>query len=308
MVALRLMSWNVQNLFVPGSGDGPRSESDFEAKIAALAAVIDRFHPDVLALQEVGTEAALMSLQSAVRPTLSHRLLGLPDARGIRVALLSRRVLRGRVDVARFPPEILPIQTGDDPPGPVGPPTMNQLSRPALRARIRQGSRDIEIVVCHLKSKLLTYPGGRFFPRDEGQRARFAGYALNRRAAEAVALRSHLNGLLAGMGQHRAVVLAGDFNDEVDAATTQILNGPPGSEIGTAGFSRPDAGDGDRLWNLAPMIPRKSASRVATGAATSSSTTSSSATTWCAVPPRSTRAWRRPRCPPSPTTPTMLVT
>ena len=254
MVALRLMSWNVQNLFVPGSGDGPRTESKFEDKVAALAAIINGFQPDVLALQEVGSEAALVSLQSALRPALAHRLLGLPDARGIRVALLSRRVLRDRVDVARFPAQILPTQTGDDPPGPVGPPTMNQLGRPALRARIRQGNRDIEIVVCHLKSKLLTYPGGRFFARDEGERARFAGYALNRRAAEAVALRSHLNGVLAGMGRDRAVVLAGDFNDEVDAATTQILNGPPGSEIGTVGFSRPDAGDGDRLWNLAPLI------------------------------------------------------
>jgi hypothetical protein len=43
------------------------------------------------------------------------------------------------------------------------------------------------------------------------------------------------------------------MNDEVDAATTQILNGPPGSEIGTGGFSDPDRGD--RMWNLAPLIP-----------------------------------------------------
>jgi hypothetical protein len=41
----------------------------------------------------------------------------------------------------------------------------------------------------------------------------------------------------------------------LDAATTQILNGPTGSEIGTAGFGQADAGDGDRMWNLAPLIP-----------------------------------------------------
>ena len=45
------------------------------------------------------------------------------------------------------------------------------------------------------------------------------------------------------------------MNDEVDAATTQILNGPPGSEIGTRGFDIPDAGDRQRLFNLAPLIP-----------------------------------------------------
>jgi hypothetical protein len=46
-----------------------------------------------------------------------------------------------------------------------------------------------------------------------------------------------------------AVVLTGDMNDEVDAATTLILNGPPGSEIGLVGFDhQPDLGDGDRMW------------------------------------------------------------
>ena len=49
--------------------------------------------------------------------------------------------------------------------------------------------------------------------------------------------------------------MLGDLNDEVEAATTQILNGPPGSEIATTGFDRPDNGDGQRLWNLAPRIP-----------------------------------------------------
>jgi hypothetical protein len=37
--------------------------------------------------------------------------------------------------------------------------------------------------------------------------------------------------------------------------TSQIPNGPPGSEIGTIGFDRPDDGDAQRLWNLAPRIP-----------------------------------------------------
>lgn len=45
---------------------------------------------------------------------------------------------------------------------------------------------------------------------------------------------------------------APNLNEGLDAATTQLLQGPPGSELGTAGFARPDAGDGQRLWNLAP--------------------------------------------------------
>jgi hypothetical protein len=110
---------------------------------------------------------------------------------------------------------------------------------------------------CHLKSKLLTLPGGRFHARDEGERARFAGYAIYRRAAEAVTLRTYANELLDGNGRGRAVIMLGDLNDEAAAATTQILLGPPGSEIGTPGFDRPDQGDGSRLWNLAPLIPEE---------------------------------------------------
>lgn len=45
------------------------------------------------------------------------------------------------------------------------------------------------------------------------------------------------------------------MNDETLAATTQILLGPPGSEIGTLGYDRPDTGDAARLWDVAPLIP-----------------------------------------------------
>ena len=117
------------------------------------------------------------------------------------------------------------------------------------------GEVAIDVISVHLKSKLLTFPGGRFNPRDEDERARYAVYALHRRAAEAAGIRSYVTGLLDGQGQQRPVVVAGDLNDEAQAATTQILLGPPGSEIGTPGYDQPDAGDGARLWNLAALIP-----------------------------------------------------
>lgn len=111
------------------------------------------------------------------------------------------------------------------------------------------------MAVAHLKSKLLTYPGGRFFPRDEGERARYGAYALYRRAAEAATLRALADDLLAGEGRTRDVAVLGDMNDEVPTATTQILLGPPGSEIGTPGYDRADQGDAVRLWDVAPLIP-----------------------------------------------------
>jgi len=132
---------------------------------------------------------------------------------------------------------------------------MNQMGRGALQVTVRASNRDVHIVSAHLKSKLLTFPDGRFTPHDEDERARYASYALYRRASEATTLRSHLDELLAGRGREMAVVLTGDMNDEVDAATTLILNGPPGSEIGSVGFDQPDQGDGDRMWNTASLIP-----------------------------------------------------
>jgi endonuclease/exonuclease/phosphatase family metal-dependent hydrolase len=114
----------------------------------------------------------------------------------------------------------------------------------------------VDLVSTHLKSKLLTFPGGRFSPRDEDERARYGVYALHRRAAESAGVRAAVTALL-GATDAVPVVVGGDLNDEQGAATTQILLGPPGSEIGTGGFDQPDQGDAQRLWNLAPLIPEE---------------------------------------------------
>lgn len=45
-------TWNMQNLFRPGADSGPDSDQAYEAKLAALADVITRMAPDVLAVQE----------------------------------------------------------------------------------------------------------------------------------------------------------------------------------------------------------------------------------------------------------------
>ena len=70
-------------------------------------------------------------------------------------------------------------------------------------------------------------------------------------------MRGYADELLDGEGRERAVIVLGDLNDEPPAATTQILLGPPGSEIGTAVFDSDDRGDAWRLWNLAPLIPEE---------------------------------------------------
>lgn len=245
---MRVGTWNVENLFLPGGEFGPPTDEAYAAKLAALAFTITSSAPDVLALQEIGETAALNDLVDLVGGDW-HVELADGDDRGIRVAYMSRLPMINVEQISDFPAGLRPIQADDSEF------ELTAMGRPALQVRVEVDGRPVDLVTCHLKSKLVSFPDGRFSPRDEGERARYAVFALNRRAAEAATVRERATQLLDGQGQERAVVVLGDLNDEVNAATTQILLGPPGSEIGTGGFAPPDQGDGQRLWNLAPLLP-----------------------------------------------------
>jgi hypothetical protein len=52
------------------------------------------------------------------------------------------------------------------------------MARGAVAVSVEGDSgRTVRLIGTHLKSKLLTFPGGRFNPRDEDERARYAAYA-----------------------------------------------------------------------------------------------------------------------------------
>ncbi len=248
---MRIGTWNLENLYRPGSGDGaPSGQQEYAAKLDGLAGTIRDLAPDVLAVQEVGHPDALGDLVSRL-DGVWYTALADPDARGIRVGYVSRLELADVEQLADFPSEFGGIQVDDSGE------RIEAMGRPALRAHVRAAQTGIDMLCTHLKSKLLTFPGGRFNPNDEGERARCAVYALHRRGAEAATVRAGVDTLLGGDGTARAVVVAGDLNDEPQAATTQMLLGPGGSEIGTPGYHRPDKGDAHRLWNVAPLIPQE---------------------------------------------------
>lgn len=249
---LTIATWNVENLFLAGEADGPKDEAAYQAKLASLADTVNRLAPDLLGLQEVGNPEALAGLVDLLDGQWHTALSTHPDGRRIRVGFLSRKPLTVVADVTAFPADFAPLQTQD-----TGVP-LNAMGRGGLAVRLTpKTGHTLLAAVCHLKSKLLTYPGNRHSPRDEGERARYAAYALWRRGAEAATMRALADELLDGDGRTRDVVVMGDLNDTPQAATTQILYGPPGSQIGTGGFTRPDNGDAARLWNLAPLIPEK---------------------------------------------------
>ncbi|MFD9069564.1 endonuclease/exonuclease/phosphatase family protein [Streptomyces lasiicapitis] len=244
-----LGTWNLENLFRPGGPSGPTDKTAYEAKLAALAETVRALDPSLLGVQEVGDPAALADLAAMLDGDWHTAVSQHADDRGIRVGFLSRLDLEVLADVEAFPPKLRPVQ-GDDAGRQVG-----TTGRGLFAVRVVSRAITLDAAVCHLKSKLLTYPGGRFQPRDEGERARVGAYALYRRTAEAATLRALADQLLGGDGTSRDVAVLGDLNDEAAAATTQILLGPPGSELGTPGYSRPDRGDAARLWNVAPLIP-----------------------------------------------------
>ncbi len=256
MTTFKVMTWNVENLFRPKPDAVEEVKQRYQRKLDLLADVIERLDPDVVALQEIGGENGeepLDDLQQALGGTHPHRTLSaFRDGRDIQVAFLSKHTAEEHEDVVDFPEgPALDIHDLDEAGNPK---PIERMGRGALRVRVTKDDLTVDLITAHLKSKLLTFPGGRFSPRNEGERAQVAGIALMRRMAEAVTLRIWVNGLLGGAGR-TPLLLLGDLNDVPEAQTSLILNGPPGSEIGTGGFNIPDQGDAVRLFNLAPTIP-----------------------------------------------------
>lgn len=259
MTIFKVMTWNVENLFLSGTEFGPKTAAEYQDKLQSLADTILKIDPDVLGLQEIGDIEALNDLNSLLQGRYPHNYVSSsPDRRGIRVGFLSKLAIEEGEEITDFPKGGLRkvigyvTEAGE-------PKSITKMGRGAVRILVKpQPSFAIDIINAHLKSKLLSFAsatgGTRFKPRDENERAQEAGLALLRRTAEAVALRVKANELLEN-NDDRGLIILGDLNDTPSAATTQILQGPSGSEIGTNGFDRADAGDDTRLFNLASLIP-----------------------------------------------------
>jgi len=249
----KVMTWNVENLFRPNTGAGPTSEDAYTAKLKTLADTITKLNPDVVALQEVGSPESFADLKKAVGGKYTHGELSKhPDGRGIRVGYLSKLPLEHPKDIVDFAqnPSLSVNDTSGAP--------VKRMRRGALWIKVTVDGKPINIITAHLKSKLLEYPkaggGTAFSTDDENVRAQVASLALAERTVEAFTLRISSNAIVA-KGKKDALILLGDLNDVPEAATTQILNGPEGSQFDTKGFDQEDKGDDARLFNLGNFIP-----------------------------------------------------
>jgi len=106
-------TWNLENLYQPGSQFGPKTQAAYDAKLASLAATITRLAPDVLAVQEVGQPEALTDLVDRLDGSWTVVLSDHPDPRGIRVGFLTTLTPLSTTQVVDFPTGLRPIQDGD---------------------------------------------------------------------------------------------------------------------------------------------------------------------------------------------------
>ena len=134
--------------------------------------------------------------------------------------------------------------------------TTTQMGRGALRVRVERGAR-IDLITAHLKSKLLSFPNGRFSPRNEGERARYAGYALALRAAEAITLRAHATRLLDGQGRSARSSYSATSTTSRSPRPRRSCSDRPGSEFKTGGFSHARQGRRAAPLEHRPEAPRR---------------------------------------------------
>jgi hypothetical protein len=226
MTSLRIATLNCLNLALPArrtyEGWPPYSADEYLAKTQWLATMFDRLAADLVLVQEVFHENAL---NDVVRQTVSQGRgwslsVPLADDQNTRprLGLLWRAPWQPRVEsIADLPAGCaVPVPERAD---------HTSFSRPLLRARLPlalPGGAGIEMTLLnvHLKSRRPEYADGedRDDPRSE---ARAQLRSLIMRGAEAAAIRRIV--IDSTLGNRSPLVVAGDFNDEANAVTTQMV-------------------------------------------------------------------------------------
>jgi endonuclease/exonuclease/phosphatase family metal-dependent hydrolase len=217
-----LATFNVKNL-LEARDDGERAL--LSRKLDGIAEMLRECGADVIGLQEVGPPALLADVIARL-PGMGYAepIVGTPDARGIRCALLSRLpVLDAHIETAAALP--FPVfRVGD--PAPFG--ARIPLRRGLVRARIDTAMGPVQVVVVHFKSPLPVplrdAAGVALEPTTARDRAEGALRSLVWRAAEALHARKLVDDAMAVEPGARVAVM-GDFNDGADSPVVRMLRG-----------------------------------------------------------------------------------
>lgn len=189
---VRIATWNVHDLFdaedrvvPPGDEDLVPGPVEVEAKLARVAAVLERLDADLVLLQEVENVAILARL-AALAGYPAARLVDGNDPRGIDVAALSRLPLRAYLSHAQE----------------IGPDGRRLWPRDCVEVLAAAGGRPLVLVATHLSSAV----------SDDGTRRRW----------QAARLREIADGARAGDAA-ALVVAGGDLNDVPESAALEPI-------------------------------------------------------------------------------------
>jgi hypothetical protein len=217
---LRIATLNCLNVALPGrrcyAGVEPYRPDEYLAKTQWLAAMFDRLAADFVLVQEIFHESALRDAvsQSGSGPQAHGQAAPLADDQNgkPRVGLIWRAGWQPRIEtITAFPPGCA-VDVPER--GPYA-----AFSRPPMIARAPWAGSTLTLLNVHLKSRRPEYVAGET-PDDPAVEARAQLRSLVMRAAEAAALRQ----IVIGLTPPGALLLvAGDFNDEPNAVTTQIV-------------------------------------------------------------------------------------
>ncbi|MBL8744566.1 MAG: endonuclease/exonuclease/phosphatase family protein [Myxococcales bacterium] len=220
---MRLATFNLKDFFDPR---GPEEEAVVAAKCGHVAGSLLAANADVVALQEVASDALVEGLlaRELAGSGYGRPLFGPRDKRGIGLAMLSRLpILESKV----FSPYELGFpRFVDTDPEPF--PNRIPLRRGVLHITVDAGALGpVDVITVHFKSKLgapmRNEAGEPILDPSAVGRAEAALRALIARSAEALHLRKLVDALL--VDPQRKLCTLGDFNDVMGSLPLQIVTG-----------------------------------------------------------------------------------
>jgi len=214
-------TFNVLNLALPGvqfyESQTPYSVREYERRCQWIGSQMDLMAADILACQEIFN---LQALKGAVACSQymgqAHVLAPQTD----QTPLKPRLALLSRFPIVEFSCHTeIALLDQVTPPGLV---PHRYFSRPVLEALIDVNHQKLRLFTVHLKSKRPDLLEGED-ERDPAVYARAMARSLARRTAEALAVRQLIVQRL--LHTPEPLIVLGDFNDSIAAATTQLISG-----------------------------------------------------------------------------------
>lgn len=238
-MTLSIATYNVLDLFDPDPADleGPAAMAE---KLSYLAKKIDELDADVVGLQEIGSERLLEELTERLSSAKGRyaRVVGTPDARGIRCALLTRLPIVA-AEILTTPSLPFPVFVEGDA-SPFG--ERLPLRRGIVQVTVESGGALVHVLVVHFKSgrptPLKNGAGDPIEPTTSFEATEGSVRAMVFRAAEALFVRRAVDGFFAKNAECQVAVI-GDFNDVYSSIVFRTVRGVLGSELFDAARSIP---------------------------------------------------------------------